>query len=502
MDAQANQQLHFALFPFMAQGHMIPMIDIAKLLAQRGVIITIFTTPLNAARFEVTLARAIESGLQIQILRLQFPCVELGLQEGCENLDMVPSLDLAPNFFRAADMLQDQVEKLFGEIKPQPNCIISDHCLPYTVHIASKFNIPRISFFGLGCFCILCYKNIFSSKVLESINSESEYFAVPGLPDKVEFNRQQVDSLGSAMKAIQQKMAAAEQASYGVIVNSFEELEQDYVKEYKKMKEDRVWCVGPVSLHNKEYSDKAERGNRASVDEQKCVSLLDSRNPGSVIYACLGSLCNLIPSQMIELGLGLEASKRPFIWVIRDGETSKELRKWSLEDGFEERVKGRGLVIWGWAPQVLILSHPSVGGFLTHCGWNSTLEGISAGLPLLTWPLFGDQFINEKLIVQILKTGVRVGAEKPMKWGEEQSVGVLIKRDDVKNAVEKLMDEGKEGEERRASARELGKLAKMAVQEGGSSHHNITLLLEDIMKQEYSKNQPIEESNNQCRRFE
>ncbi|KAJ4723637.1 Glycosyltransferase [Melia azedarach] len=195
MEEHAND-LHFALFPFMAQGHMIPMIDTARLLAQRGVIITIFTTPLNAARFEATLARAIEFGLQIQILRLQFPCRDVGLPEGCENLDMVPSLGLAPNFFKAANMLQEQVEKLFGEIKPQPNCIISDHCLPYTAHIASKFNIPRISFLGVGCFCLLCFNNIFSSKVFESITSESEYFAVPGLPDNVEFNRQQHLEMG------------------------------------------------------------------------------------------------------------------------------------------------------------------------------------------------------------------------------------------------------------------------------------------------------------------
>lgn len=138
---------------------------------------------------------------------------------------------------------------------------------------------------------------------------------------------------------------------------------------------------------------------------------------------------------------------------------------------------------------MLILSHPSVGGFLTHCGWNSTLEGLSAGLPLLTWPLFGDQFMNEKLVVQILKIGVKVGVESPMTWGEEQKIGVLLKRDDVKNAVEKLMDEGKEGEERRHRAIELGQMAITAVQEGGSSYLNISLLLQDIMKPVHSKSQ-------------
>ncbi|KAK9174785.1 hypothetical protein WN944_026789 [Citrus x changshan-huyou] len=481
-------QLHFVLFPFMSQGHMIPMIDIARLLAQRGVIITIFTTPLNAARFHGTLARAIESGQQIHIIETPLPNLEDGLPQGCENMDMLPSLDLALDFFTAADKLLEPVEKLFGQLKPQPNCIISDVCLPYTAQIAGKFNVPRIAFHGTCCFSVVCFNNIFASKFLESISSESEYFSVPGLPDKIELTKKQVDSTqGQKFKAFEYKIGAATLAIDGVIINSFEELEPAYVKEYKKISRDKAWCIGPVSLSNKEYSDKAQRGNTSSLDEHKCLKWLDSKDPKSVVYACLGSMCNLIPSQMMELGLGLEASNRPFIWVIREGETSKELKKWVVEDGFEERIKGRGLVIWDWAPQVLILSHPSVGGFLTHCGWNSTLEGVCAGLPLLTWPLFADQFTNEKLAVHLLKIGVKIGVENPMTWGEEQNIGVLVKRDDVKNAVERLMDEGNDGEERRNRALNLAKMAKMAIQEGGSSHLNITLLLQDIMKHVHSQ---------------
>ncbi|TXG58409.1 hypothetical protein EZV62_016238 [Acer yangbiense] len=432
-------------------GHMIPMIDIARLLAQRGVIITIVTTPHNAARFEKTLARAIESGLQIRLIQLQFPWEEAGLSEGCENFDLMPSLNLATNFLAAAGTLQEPVEKLFEELKPQPNCVISDSCLPYTAHIASKFNIPRISFQGICCFCLLCMHNTHVSKVLESITSELEYFVIPGLPDKVEFSKPQIDAMPPQLKPLGEKFQEAELATYGVIVNSFQELEPAYVEEYSK------W--------------------------------LDLQDSSSVLYACLGSLCNLIPAQLMELGLGLEASDRPFIWVIREGVNSKELQKWAMENGFEERNKGRGLVIWGWAPQVLILSHTAIGGFLTHCGWNSSLEGISAGLPLITWPLFADQFCNEKLVVQILKIGVRVGVEYPMTWGKEEEVGVLVKREDVKSAVEKLMNGEKEAEERRTRARELGKLANAAVEEGGSSNLNIALLLEDIRNQVNSRKQ-------------
>ncbi|KAG4916393.1 hypothetical protein JHK87_053950 [Glycine soja] len=200
-------------------------------------------------------------------------------------------------------------------------------------------------------------------------------------------------------------MAAAEAVSYGVVVNSFKELEPAYAGDFKKTRNDKV-----------------------------------ERNQTQV------------------------------------------LNKWSKESGFEEKTKGVGLLIRGWAPQVLILSHPAIGGFITHCGWNSTLEAICASVPMLTWPLFGDQFFNEKFIVQVLRIGVRVGVESPVIWGDEEKSGVLVKKEDVVRAIEKLMDEGNEREEKRKRARDLAEMAKKAV-EGGSSHFNVTQLIQDIMQQ-------------------
>lgn len=218
---------------------------------------------------------------------------------------------------------------------------------------------------------------------------------------------------------------------------------------------------------------------------------LDSQEPKSVLYVCLGSLHNLKTPQLIELGLGLESSNRPFIWVVR---ATSKLEKWIQEEGFEERIKARGLVIRDWAPQLLILSHPSIGGFLTHCGWNSVLEGISAGLPMVTWPLFSDQFLNEKLVADVLKIAVKVGAENPVmkmkEEGEEEKdededddKGIVeVKKEDVKEAIERVMGKGDEAEERRKKARELGVMAKNALEDGGSSQLNIRLLIDDILK--------------------
>ncbi|KAL0690335.1 hypothetical protein Bca4012_090013 [Brassica carinata] len=254
------------------------------------------------------------------------------------------------------------------------------------------------------------------------------------------------------------EMVEADNTSYGAIINTFQELEPSYVKEHKEARDRKVWSIGPVSLCNKKASDKAERENKAVIDQEECLKWVDSKEEASVLYVCLGSICNLPLSQLKELGLGLEKSQRPFVWVIR---------------GWEKKgQRERGLLIKGWARQVLILSHPSVEGFLTHCGWNSTLEGITSGVPLLTWPLFGDQFCNQKLVVEVLKVGVGAGIEEVMNWGEEENILVLLDNEGVRKAVEESM---------------IVISTHRTVDEGGSSHSNITFLLQDISQLAQSK---------------
>ena len=486
MALQNCDRLHFVLLPHLALGHLIPMIDIAKLLAQHGVIVTVITTPVNAAGLTTIIDRAVDSGLRIQLLQVPFPSVEAGLPEGCESMDRLPSRDLFRNLLIGIGMLKQPVEKLFDELQPRVSCIIADKNLVWTDDTARRFQIPRLVFDGISCFSLLCTHNLHVSKVHEKV-SEGEPFVVPGLPDRIELTRAQlpgaVNTGGTDLREMRNQIREAELAAYGVVVNTFEELEPAYVKEFRKVRGDKVWCVGPVSLCHKENKDKAERGNKASIDEKQCFNWLDSKEPSSVVYACLGSLSRLTPLQLMELGLALEASNRPFIWVIKEGKNAQELEKILLEDGFMERIRGRGLLIRGWAPQVLILSHPAIGGFLTHCGWNSTVEGVCAGVPMITWPLFAEQFYNEKFVVQVLRIGVRVGAEFAVKWGEEEKFGVVLKREVVEKAIEQLMEEGVEGQERRKRARELGEMAKRAMEEGGSSYLNMTLLIQDIMQQ-------------------
>lgn len=485
------EDLHFVLIPLMCPGHLIPLVDIARLIAQHRVTVTVVTTPMNAARVESTVGRATASGLPIRLLQVKFPAGEVGLPEGCENVDSLPTMGLIRNFMAATEMLRVPIERLLREARPAPSCIVSDRTLAWTADIAQDLEIPRIVFDGTSCFTHLCMHNLQLYKPHENVSDRSEKFTVPGMPRRVEFTRAQLPGNFNPpsnvdIRDIRERIRQSAETAHSVIINSFDGLESEYVEAYSKtVRGGRAWCIGPVSLCNKDMLDMSQRGNVSSKDEySRLMNWLDSHPPGSVVYACLGSLNRLSPAQMKEMGRGLESSKSRFIWVIRGANRGQELEQWLSEDGFEERTWERGLLIRGWAPQVLVLSHPSVGGFLTHCGWNSTLEGICAGVPMVTWPLFAEQFYNEKVVVDVLGVGIGVGAKEVVHLGEEDKHGVTVKAEDVRVAVDKVMSTGdKEGEDRRERARELAKRATEAVEVGGSSHANVKSLIEDIKEQ-------------------
>ncbi|OVA17933.1 UDP-glucuronosyl/UDP-glucosyltransferase [Macleaya cordata] len=274
-----------------------------------------------------------------------------------------------------------------------------------------------------------------------NITSESESFVVPGLPDRIEITKamlpENIYQTSGDLKDLCDQINAAELTDYGV-------------EGYMKAKSDKVWCMGPVSLRNKKTLDKAERGNKASINENQCLKWLDSRETFSVVYACFGSLCRLTSSEMMEVGLGLEASGRPFVWVIRGGERYSELEKWLSEEEFEEITKDRGLVIKGWAPQSNSLMR----------NWFCKFWELESG---------------------------RVGVDDTkLEEGEKKIGGVGKKKEEVKKAVDRVMDEGEEGEERRR-VKELGERARKAMEEGGSSYFNMTLFIQDIMQHQACK---------------
>ncbi|KAF7810997.1 scopoletin glucosyltransferase-like [Senna tora] len=241
---------------------------------------------------------------------------------------------------------------------------------------------------------------------------------------------------------------------------------------YKKVLGRKAWHIGPVSLCNRDLKEKGNRGMEASIDEQECLKWLDSKKPSSVLYVCFGTIANFPDSQLKEIAMGLEASGQNFIWVLRKSQKDRE-EEW-LPEGFEKRMEGKGLIIRGWAPQVLILDHEAVGGFVTHCGWNSTLEGISAGVPMVTWPVFAEQFYNEKFIREVVRIGISVGVKRNV-----ETVGDNVEKEGIEKAMRRVM-EGEEAEEMRKRAKEFAKMSTQAMEEGGSSYLDLSVLIQEL----------------------
>ena len=323
---------------------------------------------------------------------------------------------MVQNFFKANKMLQRPLEQLLQDF--QPSCLVAGTFFPRATDIAAKFGILRLVFHGISFFFFFFFLSVDHSLRLyephKKVSYDSEPFVIPNFPGEIKLTRMQLPDFikheveTDFSKWLKEVMESADLRSDRVVVNSFYELKPAYAEHYKKVMGRKAWHIGPVSLCNKNAEDKAQRGKEASIDEHECLKWLGTKKPNSVIYICPGSIANFSDTQLMEIAMGLEASDQQFIWVVKKGKNEKEEEDW-LPKGFEKRMEGKGLILRGWAPQVLILDHEAVGGFVTHCGWNSTLEGVTAGVPMVTWPLSVEQFYNEKLVTRVLKIGVNVG---------------------------------------------------------------------------------------------
>ncbi|VFQ78290.1 unnamed protein product [Cuscuta campestris] len=467
----------------MAHGHIIPTLDMAKLFAsRRGIKSTVVTTPYNQTLFTKAIEKHAKLGHQMQIRSIDFPGVQVGLPENCQRLDQIPSPDALPSFIKACGMLQQPLEQLLDELRP--DCLVADMLFPWATMAAAKFDIPRLVFHGTCCFSLCALYSLRIQRPFENVSSDSELFTIPDLPHQVKLTRLHISPHdttggdgddGSYMTEFMREVGESEETSYGVIINSFYELEPDYAEHYRNVLGRRSWFVGPLSLQNGDVEDKADRGKKPSMDARKCMEWLDTKKPNSVVYVCFGSIVSFPPAQLQEMAAGIEASGQEFVWVIRNPRAEEEEKQdeW-MPEGYEERMKGKGMIIRGWAPQLLILEHGAVGAFVTHCGWNSTLEAVCAGVSMVTWPAFADQFLNEKLVTEILRAGVGVGSKEWTRWEG------VVKREAIAERIRRVMV-GEESEGMRSRAQALKARARKAIDdEEGSSCSDLSRLLDEL----------------------
>uniref|UniRef100_A0ACD5XXD0 Uncharacterized protein n=1 Tax=Avena sativa TaxID=4498 RepID=A0ACD5XXD0_AVESA len=473
-EGKQQQRAHFVFIPLMAQGHVIPSLDTALLLASQGAVCSMVATPWTAARIRPCIEQC---GLEVRLL--EFPLEYVS--DGADNLDNIPP-ERVVGYFQAVALLQAPIQERLGKLEPRVSCIVSDFSHPWTAPVAAALGVPRISFFPMCAFCALSEHNVHEyNKCLCSPVSE-EVVAVP-LLDTTLLEMRRVEApcffRHASMGTLGEDIQRAHAQGAGMIFNTFLELEPDHVAGLSSAwGGKKVWTVGPVSLHHQLAAGGTTTTCRgeASMDDDDCLQWLDGKEAGSVVYVSFGTIApKMEPETVLELARALETSGHPFIWALSKAdhpfaESSQELQE------LEARVaaSGGGRIVRGWVPQLLILSHAAVGCLFTHSGWNSVMEAITAGKPAATWPrLIGsDHFVNEKFTVEVLRIGVSVRPEDP------HIQPVEVRREAIQAALTAVLEGGDEGQERRNRVRDLSLKAKAAMQPGGSSHANLCDLVQ------------------------
>ncbi|XP_044461432.1 anthocyanidin 3-O-glucosyltransferase 2-like [Mangifera indica] len=269
----------------------------------------------------------------------------------------------------------------------------------------------------------------------------------------------------------------------GIIVNTFMELESYAVESFSNGKLTNVppvYTIGPIL--NLE-GDKIDQGSVSSVSKSEIMEWLDDQPPSSVVFLCFGSMGSFSGDQVKEIAFALENSGHRFLWSLRQppplGQVGNPTDYVNLTDvlpeGFTDRTVGIGKII-GWAPQISILAHKAIGGFVSHCGWNSVLESVWFGVPIAAWPMYAEQQFNAVEMVMELELAVEIKMDYLKDISGESLIIVTAKQ--IEKGIKELMDPDCEIRKRMA---EMSAKSRKAVMKGGSSFFSMGCLIDEVM---------------------
>ncbi|XP_057831589.2 putative UDP-rhamnose:rhamnosyltransferase 1 [Cryptomeria japonica] len=420
MGAESKKQLHVLMFPWLAQGHIGPFVELSKRLANHGLKVTFLSTPRNTAKIRPLLLDKI---WKIDLVELPLPSVE-GLPAGAESTADVPN-EMEGVLKTALDGLEKPFEELLQWLLP--DYVVHDFSQYWAATVAAKFGIPAIFF--------LIFNAATSSYLLHPSRDKEDETTVKDLtvppPDYPStqilwrpFEARYVVGVfkeSNGQISVMQRFFKSVHGCSFIIIRSCLEMEDKFIQYLERAIGKAVVPVGPLppDLPQKNLSEK----------ESFCLRWLDKKPTSSVVYVSFGSECFLSKEQIGALARGLEATGLPFLWVLRFPHFSKEECSLSsiLPEGFESRTGDRGLVYSEWAPQLQILAHPSVGVFLSHSGWSSVVEAVKFGVKLVLLPMNVDQGLNARLVGGELKLGLEVEREEDGSFTEDHIRTAVLK---------------------------------------------------------------------------
>ncbi|KAI3470050.1 hypothetical protein Pfo_026713 [Paulownia fortunei] len=462
---------HVLLMTFPAQGHINPSLQFAKRLINMGIKVTFATSVYARRRMAKTTGRDVPKGLT-------FASFSDGYDDGFKLSDDAQKYMMEIRR-EGSKALKDTILTAAEQGCPV-TCLVYTLLLPWASEVAREVHIPSALLWIQPATVLdiyYYYFNGFADEIIASSNDPSWKIQLHGIPllSKLDLPSFMLPSSSErysfALPTFKEQLDTLDaETKPKVLVNTFDALEPDAIKAIDKYE---LIGVGPLIpsafLDGKDPSDKSFGGDLFQKSDDY-IEWLNSKPESSVVYVSFGSLLKLPKAQMEEIAKGLLDSGRPFLWVIRVNENANDEQKEEDENlSCLEELEKIGKIV-PWCSQLEVLTHPSLGCFVTHCGWNSTLESISCGVPVVAFPHWTDQGTNAKLIEDVWRTGVRVRINEDG----------MVESGEIRRCIEDVMDGGEKSRELRVNAEKWKGLAREAMEENGSSNKNLKAFLEEV----------------------
>ncbi|KAL2464651.1 UDP-glycosyltransferase 74D1 [Forsythia ovata] len=440
---EEKAQVAVVIVPFPAQGHLNQLLQLSCLMTSYGIPVHYLGSATHNHQAKLRI-----NGLNpLDVVKIRFhdlPTPSFVSPPPNPDLSIKFPTHLQPSW-NASMNLRQSVAEYLRDISPIVRRIIVVHDFIMAFVVQDIATIPNAESYAFNCISTFTQASI----ACEAI----------GKPFPIELHKQLPSWEGCLTDEINELVALQSGHSdirAGDIYNTSRVIEGTYVDLLAREEivgSRKVWAVGPI-LPLKVYSNS----------QHKCLEWLDKQGPKSVIYISFGTTVSMSDEEIKELAMGLEQSKQKFLWVLRDADKGDvfngEVRRVELPQGFDEKTREAGMVVRDWAPQTEILAHPSTGGFMSHCGWNSCIESITMGVPIAAWPMHSDQPRNAVFVTDVLKIGIHV-----REWTQREK---LVKASTIENIVKRLVASD-EGNEIRKKAEEVAAAVRMSTEAGGVS---------------------------------
>ncbi|GAB2219819.1 hypothetical protein Droror1_Dr00007456 [Drosera rotundifolia] len=472
----ATEQIHILMVSFTAQGHINPMLRLAKRLQSKGGIhVSLATTELARERMlkystTITTTEENNSPTALSIFGINILFFSDGM-----SLDYDRRADMETYMNTMAEFgpinLSNTIKDLYQKGSPKFSHMIINPFVPWATNVAEELEIPCSLLWIQPCSVFSIYYH-FLNKLADFPTSDNPETSVqlPGLPFLSSTDLPSLvlpsNPFPSITKCLVEIFKSMNYFKY-VFANSFYELEKDAIPSHVPIKP-----VGPLIPSTLLGQDKClDVGIDMWKSDDACLQWLDQRPENSVLYVAFGSLAVLTKPQMQNIATALRnCANMGFIWVVKPPDFPSPDGSGVVPEGFAEETKERGMVV-PWCNQGLVLSHRSVACFLSHCGWNSLLEAVSAGVPVIGFPQWSDQPTNARMLSDVWGVGVRVCP------GEDGVVG----SEQIEKCVQEVVS-GSRAAKYRAKAMNWKRAARDAVADGGSSEKVIEVFIDDVVR--------------------